>query len=68
MSKGTVNQFDDVEGVGSITPDDGGKDIYVHWSHIETDSNIQSLVVGQKVEYEPITDVVFPFASSVHMI
>ena len=68
MSKGTVNQFDDVNGVGHITPDDGGDDIYVHWSHIETDSNIQSLGVGQRVEYEPITDVVFPFASSVQVI
>jgi CspA family cold shock protein len=68
MSKGTVNQFDDVEGVGYITPEDGGEDIFFHRSHIETDSNIQSLGVGQRVEYDPITDIVFPFASSVHVI
>ncbi|MBW8016187.1 MAG: cold-shock protein [Planctomycetes bacterium] len=68
MSTGTVNQFDDFKGVGFITPDDGAEDIYVHWSQIKTDSDIQSLEEGQKVEYKLIKDVVFPFAACVRVI
>lgn len=65
---GTVNQYDDIKGVGYITPDDGDEDIYLHCSQIETDSNYEHLKPGQSVEYKPVIDIVFPFASCVHII
>lgn len=48
MTKGTVKWFNTEKGFGFIAPDDGGKDIYVYESDVET-SPIQD---GQRVEYE----------------
>ena len=48
MSKGTVKWFNDVKGFGFITPDDGGKDLFVHSSGVRSGS----LNDGQEVEYE----------------
>ena len=47
---GTVKWFDQGKGFGFITPDDGGRDVYVHVSNIETPDN--SLSDGQRVEFE----------------
>ncbi len=51
MSKGTVKWFNSSKGYGFITPDDGGKDLFVHHSDIKT-SGYATLDEGQKVEYE----------------
>jgi CspA family cold shock protein len=51
MSKGTVKWFDADKGYGFITPDDGGKDLFVHHSEIKS-SGFAKLDDGQKVEYE----------------
>ena len=51
MSKGTVKWFNSNKGYGFITPDDGGKDLFVHHSDIKT-SGYATLDEGQKVEYE----------------
>lgn len=51
MSTGTVKWFDSEKGYGFITPDDGGKDLFVH--HTEIKSNgYASLNEGEKVSYE----------------
>jgi CspA family cold shock protein len=51
MSTGTVKWFDAGKGYGFITPEDGGKDLFVHHSEIKTDG-YATLNDGQQVEYE----------------
>jgi CspA family cold shock protein len=49
---GTVKWFSDEKGYGFITPDDGSKDLFVHFSNIDGDG-FKSLSEGQKVSFEP---------------
>ena len=49
--QGTVKWFNPTKGYGFITPDSGGNDVFVHISAVEK-SGMQSLMEGQKVEYE----------------
>ena len=51
MSTGTVKWFDAAKGYGFITSEDGGKDLFVHHSEIQTDG-YATLNDGQQVEYE----------------
>ena len=51
MARGTVKWFNDSKGYGFITPDDGGKDLFVHHSAIQGDG-FKSLKEGQAVEYD----------------
>ena len=51
MSTGTVKWFNPDKGFGFITPDDGGKDLFVHHSEIQV-GGYKSLDEGQKVEFE----------------
>ena len=52
MATGTVKWFDDAKGYGFITPDDGGKDLFVHFSGIAGDG-FKTLQEGAKVEFVP---------------
>jgi len=51
MSTGTVKWFNANKGYGFSTPDDGGKDLFVHHSEVKT-SGYATLDEGQKVDYE----------------
>jgi len=51
MDTGTVKWFSSEKGFGFITPDNGGADLFVHHSGIQT-SGYASLDEGQKVSFE----------------
>ena len=48
---GTVKWFNDSKGFGFITPDDGTKDLFVHYSEIQG-SGYRSLEENQRVQFE----------------
>ena len=51
MPTGKVKWFNKTKGFGFIAPDEGGKDIFVHISALET-SGIKNLSENQKVSYD----------------
>jgi len=55
MATGTVKWFNTTKGFGSIQPDDGGPDVFVHISAVER-AGLRELPEGQKVSYEIVVD------------
>ena len=51
MATGTVKWFNDAKCFGFITPDEGGDDLFAHFSEIRSEG-FKSLAEGQKVTYE----------------
>jgi CspA family cold shock protein len=66
VATGTVKWFNSEKGYGFITPDDGGDDLFVHYSNIEAEG-FRTLQEGQKVEYEAGTGRKGPEATKVRM-
>jgi CspA family cold shock protein len=51
MTTGTVKWFSDARGFGFITPDDGGNDLFAHFSEIRSEG-FKTLAENQKVSFE----------------
>jgi len=67
MSTGTVKWFNEAKGFGFITPDDGGKDLFAHFSAIQQ-SGFKSLTEGQKVSYDKTTGPKGDQASNIRVV
>lgn len=68
MSRGTVKWFNDAKGFGFITPDEGGEDLFVHFSAIIDMAGFKSLKEGQIVEFEVTTGKKGLQASNVRVV
>lgn len=64
--KGTVKWFNDAKGFGFIEPDDGGEDVFVHFSSVKSEG-FKTLREGQKVEFEVEDGPKGPQASNVEV-
>jgi cold shock protein len=53
MANGTVKWFNDSKGFGFITPDDGGEDLFAHFSAIQM-NGFKTLKEGQRVAFEVV--------------
>ena len=51
MATGTVKWFNEAKGFGFITPEDGSKDLFVHFSNIQSDG-YKTLAEGATVSFE----------------
>ncbi|MCT9017592.1 RNA chaperone/antiterminator CspA [Proteus mirabilis] len=61
---GTVKWFDEGKGFGFITPADGSKDVFVHFSAIQSD-NFKTLAEGQQVSFTMENGMKGPAAGNV---
>jgi CspA family cold shock protein len=67
MAQGTVKWFNSEKGFGFIAPDDGGADVFVHFSAIQADG-YRSLDENQRVEFEVTQGQKGPQAESVRAL
>jgi CspA family cold shock protein len=67
MATGTVKWFSDEKGFGFITPDEGGRDLFVHFSGVSGDG-YRSLEEGAKVSYDEEQGDKGPKAVNVHKV
>ena len=67
MATGKVKWFNDQKGYGFITPDTGGKDLFVHHTAIAMEG-FRTLKEGQAVEYDIVEDTKGPKALNVRNV
>ena len=67
MPQGTVKFFNDAKGFGFITPDDGSKELFVHFSAIQA-SGFKTLKENDKVQYEVEQSPKGPRAGNIKLI
>ncbi len=65
--KGNVKWFNESKGFGFITPEDGSKDVFVHFSAIQS-NGFKTLAEGQRVEFEITNGAKGPSAANVMAI
>lgn len=51
MTTGTIKWFNPTKGYGFVQPEDGGKDVFIHISALES-AGLTTLQEGQRIEYE----------------
>jgi CspA family cold shock protein len=66
MATGTVKWFNDAKGFGFITPSDGSKDVFVHFSAVSGEG-FKTLAEGAQVEYEVVEGDKGPQAQNVRI-
>jgi CspA family cold shock protein len=64
MAKGVVKWFNEAKGYGFISPEDGSRDVFVHFSAIQT-GGFRKLEEGQKVQFEIVDGSKGPNAQNV---
>lgn len=68
MSKtGKIKWFNDAKGFGFVTPDDGSKDVFVHFSSIQGEG-FKSLAEGDKIEFDVQESEKGPKAANVRKV
>ncbi|GAB2761663.1 cold-shock protein [Amycolatopsis sp. NPDC059027] len=67
MTQGTVKWFNSEKGFGFITPDNGGGDVFVHYSEIQG-NGFRTLEENARVEFEIGQGQKGPQATSVNLI
>jgi CspA family cold shock protein len=65
MEHGTVKWFDATKGFGFITPENGSKDMFVHYSAIRNSGGYASLDEGQRVSFNVEQNAKGPTAKDV---
>ena len=65
---GKVNWFNESKGFGFITPDDGSKDVFVHFSAIQSGGDFKTLREGDAVEFNVVEGTKGPAAENVVVV